>query len=174
MQKIPQRLDAAKQVAAALRYDGYVDLSRLSRLDDLLAEQQGEVKVSLNFDQDEQNIAVLWGSIEAEPKLICQRCHKPDVFFINTTFSFALIQKEEDAEHLPEIYEPLLLSTPEINVFELIEEELILALPIVHFHAEGHPDCSESIEGASFRDKDAGTAEKQNPFSVLETLKLKS
>jgi uncharacterized protein len=171
-QQIPQRLDPFKQIGAGLKYDGFVSLDRLSRLDGLIADQQGKVKVSFRFYRDEQKIAVVSGKVEASLKLVCQRCHDIDEFLAESEFCFALLRKEEDAQYLPEMYEPLVLQAPELDIFELIEEELILTLPIVHYHDESYGGaCAEAAKNTTFGATDVDSEVKPNPFAVLEKLK---
>ncbi len=166
-QQIPQRLDPFKQIGAGLIHEGSVSLNRLSRLEGLLANQDGEVHLTLRFDRDEQKMAVVAGELKAELNLLCQRCNAIDQFQVDSEFRFALLRSEDEIENLPEIYEPLVLESPELDVFELIEEELILALPIVHYHEDS---CSEDL-GQSFGEIADDEEERSNPFSVLEQLK---
>jgi len=166
-QQIPQRLDPFKYIGGGLELAGSVALERLTRLDDLLANKQGNVQISIRFSRDEQKFAVVSGEIETEVNLVCQRCRAVDTISIASEFRFALLRKEADIQSLPESYEPMLLDKPELDIYELIEEELILALPIVHYHEEGN--CSEALQ-KSFG-KDVNVEEKPNPFSVLEKLK---
>lgn len=167
-QQIPQRLDPFKYIGGGLELAGSIALESLTRLDGLLVNQEGEVKISLRFFRDEQKIAVISGEIEAQVALICQRCTDTDKVLIASEFRFALLRKEQDMQNLSQGYEPLILEEAELDVYELIEEELILSLPLVHYHDDGV--CSELFK-KSFGQIDVVTEEKPNPFSVLEKLK---
>ena len=52
-----------------------------------------------------------------------------------------LIAAEADASRVPEELEPVLAPEGRIRVGELVEEELLLTLPIVPLHAEGERLC---------------------------------
>jgi len=50
------------------------------------------------------------------------------------SFKFALINSEEEIELLPEEFEPYLVEGDEQSIIELIEDELLLCLPMVTIH----------------------------------------
>ncbi len=167
-QLIPQRLDPFKQVGAGTEMKGNIPLNCLERLEGLLADSEGSVSVHLHFFRDEQRIAVISGKIDAVLSLTCQRCLTVEKVNIEGAFLFALLRSEEDAHSLPDIYEPLVLDKPEIDLHALVEEELILALPIVFYHSE----VCQPLDGkTTFGDQVEGAEKKPNPFAVLEKLK---
>jgi methionyl-tRNA formyltransferase len=71
-----------------------------------------------------------------------------------------------EAEALPDAYDPLLLETPLIRPRDLIEDELILAVPAVPRHAEG--SCAPPAFEAGGED---ALVERPNPFAALAALK---
>nr|MBA2816722.1 50S ribosomal protein L32 [Candidatus Pantoea persica] len=79
------------------------------------------------------------------------------------------VSSDEQAEALPEAYEPV--DFGEIDMLAVIEDELILlALPVVPVHDSEHCEVSEAdmVFG-----KLPAEAEKPNPFAVLASLKRK-
>jgi len=167
-QHIPKRLDPFKQIGSGIDISGQIELKSLARLEDLLADQEGAVEVSLSFYRDEQGFAIVAGDVAATVNLACQRCLQADALDLVGEFAFALIREQSEAGSLPEGYEPLILDTPELDLHELVEEELILTLPIVHYHQQG---CHAESQGDSFGGDKNETLEKPNPFAVLEKLK---
>lgn len=167
-QHIPQGLDPFKQIGSGNEIGGQIALEKLSRLDGLLANQEGFVSAALQFYRDEQHIAVVSGQIASDLHLTCQRCLQADEVSISGEFTFALIRDEAHIDNLPDGYEALVLDKPELNLYALIEEELILSLPIVHFH-DGQ--CKDGEQKMSFGELDKNTGEKANPFAVLDKLK---
>ncbi len=55
---------------------------------------------------------------------------------LESTTHVALILAEADAAEVPEELEPVLARAGRISIGELVEEELLLALPIVPLHEE--------------------------------------
>ena len=170
-QQLPQRLDPFKQIGAGVELEGYVELARLTRLDGLFVDNNGSVRLTLRFYRDEQKIAVIKGELFSQVSLLCQRCLSTDLIDIESQFSFALLKNEKDISHLPESYEALVLDEPVLDLYALIEDELILALPIVHFHEKKCVENSLAIDDSSSGFSE--TAKQVNPFTVLGKLKPK-
>ena len=74
---------------------------------------------------------------------------------------------EERAKQLPKSMDPVILGEGQADLYTIIEDELLLNLPMVSYHKE---DC---IEQTSFgEDNTEESAESSsNPFQVLEQLK---
>jgi len=78
----------------------------------------------------------------------------------------ALVESEMAAGSLPEEYDPLLCTADALSLFDLVEDELMLALPIVAAHARG--ECQSGPVGEC---PDQAPADRPNPFAVLSRLK---
>ena len=66
-----------------------------------------------------------------------------------------------------------MVEEPTVEVIEMLEEEILLALPIVPMHETN--ECHEKVEViAPAKNQDSNTAKgtKQNPFAVLKNLKV--
>ena len=102
--------------------------------------------------------------------MTCQRClHAVDVP-LDVDRSFRFVADEATAEALDdECEEDLLALSREFNLRELIEDELLMALPVVPRHDE----CPEEVpmESSSEGFEEAGE-QKANPFAALASLKL--
>ena len=152
-------------VAARRGFTGRLPLSSMPRLRDALAGDQGEVAFALQFDRDALQVPYVELRIDAGLPLLCQRTLQRFVFPVALVQRLGLIRDEADEAALPEGYEPLLLAQDGgLRPVELVEDELILAVPVVPV-APG----SESIE----RDWPVSAEEevRANPFSALAALK---
>ena len=81
-------------------------------------------------------------------------------------FKFALVNSEEDFELLPEEFEPYLLAGEEQSIIDLVEDELLLSLPMVTVHENACSDYLASQEKAIMAAKEA-----EHPFAALRALK---
>ena len=95
--------------------------------------------------------------IEAQLPVICQRCLEEMQVHLNLTFNYIIcnalpteIDENNDTDWLE--------AAPEMNLQELIEDELLLAMPISPMHDH---DCSK---------QSMQSGEKPNPFAVLQGL----
>lgn len=104
--------------------------------------------------------------------LECQRCLEVYSHPLSVEFKLVLVQSEAEAEHLADEYEPLLTDREQIRTAELIEDELMLALPIVAMHAN-EDDCSVQLDRQQGMADEAAEQHKPNPFEALKALKRK-
>jgi uncharacterized protein len=98
-------------------------------------------------------------SLQTELPLVCQRCFAPMPQAMDLQFEFALC--DEPPEALLEDEQVDWLDTQEESSVEsLVEDELLMALPIAVMHEEACADLQQTA------------GDKPNPFSVLKQLKL--
>jgi uncharacterized protein len=165
--ELPEILDAWRMVAARREFKGRVALAALPRLRDALMDAQGDVSFALGFDSDAMQVPHLELRIEAELPLQCQRSLQRFLFPVLLEQRLGLIRDEDDEAGLPEGYEPLLVAADGmLRPLDLVEDELILALPVVPVQPG-----SEAVE----RDWPVSAEEEArvNPFAGLAALKKK-
>ena len=162
---VPEVLDASRMVASRRGVEGRVPLASLTRLRDSLVDTEGEVVYSLDFGTDELKVPFVELRVEASLPLLCQRSLERFELPVTIAQRLGLIRDEADEAALPEGYEALLM--PEdgmLKPIELVEDELILALPVIPVKPG-----TEAME----RDWPAEEAEmaRVNPFAALSALK---
>jgi uncharacterized protein len=171
-ERLPVHIDPIRLAETRRLLEGRIPLAEMTRLGESLQDSDGEVTVSLEFGTDNEGIRFMRGRIQAEVSLECQRCLETMRYPIDSEFALALVRSTVEAEALPSHYEPLLVEGEPLFLRDIIEDELLLALPIVAMHAP--EQCSVSTgtaEEADDRRKDTGATEKDNPFAVLADLK---
>jgi uncharacterized protein len=137
----------------------------------LLAECEScseQIHVNVKFDVDEQGLVVISGNASATVSLTCQRC--TDIFdlALATDFCFSPVKNDQAAENLPSYYDAIELDeNGEVNLLALVEDEIILAIPLIPRHKP--EDCrspADSVWGELPEQLD-----KPNPFDILNKLK---
>ncbi len=136
--KYIQPLQLAKHRA---ELQGQLSLKECVRLKELLADTVGMVHVQVKFGQDEHGFSYIKGSVESVLHLQCQRCMQAMDYFLHAPISLSPVSSEEAAAKLPDYYEPLLLEEERIAVVDLVEDEVLLSLPLAAKHAPG--DCEK-------------------------------
>ncbi|WP_404399245.1 23S rRNA accumulation protein YceD [Idiomarina seosinensis] len=172
--RIPVTADPVKSANKKQTFDGLVPATRLTRFQGMLAEtSHQDLEVEVKFAVDEQGISYFSGTAKTAVKLTCQRCNQPFPVDISTRFAYAPVSSEQDLEELPERYEGVEVNEfGEVNLHGLIEDELILALPLVARHEP--KDCPVDRDAMTWGEIDEGSDESsENPFSVLQELKRK-
>ena len=169
--KLPKLVDPVKNATIRSDYRGVVLSSEMPRLLGAVADIAKEVDVEVNFAKDEQGLSYFQGHMACLTSLICERCNEVFEHPLDVSFCFSPVQsaKEEVEDELPDVYEPVEVNDQgEINLFQTLEDELILSLPIVALHAE--EDCKQKRDNMSFG-KIETVDERPNPFAVLKELK---
>jgi len=170
--KLPKTFDPRKLARQGSQFEGTLALKQFEQLAASIADDQGEVSVFLHFYMSEDHRVVLEGRVETDLKMICQRCLDIADMPVCTEFNLMGVWTDEQAKSLPEGFEPLMLSEEPMALIPLLEEELLLSLPIVAYHPPEVCQVQQSFttnpEGA---DASEAEEERRNPFSVLASLK---
>jgi len=96
---------------------------------------------------------------------VCQRCLDPVIIVIDQAVSLGLVTTIEEGDRLAEGYEPLVLERERIRFADIVEDELILAIPDI----PRHEHCRVMNEEPQKQD-----IERPNPFAVLANLKTET
>ncbi|MES9859325.1 MAG: YceD family protein [Candidatus Thiodiazotropha sp. LLP2] len=168
--RFPDRLDPWRFADLNNQISGRLPFEAFSRLRECLMEADGEVLFDLDFSRDERRYARLDGHIQAELALECQRCLGTLKFPVDREFSVVFVQGLNEAERLPDNLEPCLVEEGVVDFRELVEDELLLALPQVPMH---DTDVCQLPREFALDEADLETeSDKQdNPFAVLSGLK---
>ena len=160
---LPDRVDVARQVQARRIFEGVLPLAAMKRLCAALASTAGEVRYSAAFGKDGLGISCLDLQVEAGLPLVCQRTLEEFIHPVRIDQRLGVIADEADEVALPEGYEPLVAADGHLALADVIEDELILALPVVPLK----PGAPLAWNDPS----DDGKDEVPNPFAALGALK---
>jgi uncharacterized protein len=157
MQKslIINNLEFAK---SQLKLDDNLVTAELVRLAEMLANKdKTRIKFQLMGASKRFSQPSLHLSVQANLVMTCQRCLDEMTVNLDLNFDYLISSAEiNEAEDNDEI--DWLEASHEMNVAELIEDELLLAMPIAPTHAH---DCSKLSRQSG---------EKPNPFAALKDL----
>ncbi len=170
MQKqMPETVNFVRQVELNRTLEGKYPLAKLERLHDFLADSdahdKGQVTAKIEFCHS-VGFASIKGRVSAKLLVECQRCLNPMEIEIDGRFKFALVSSEEEAELLPDEFEPYLLEGEEQSIIELVEDELLLSLPMVIKHNNA---CSAVM--TQQQEEIQAQKEAAHPFAALRDLK---
>lgn len=156
-------IDSLDFAANGKQIDAQVPVGELPRLLDLLDNPQGMLHYSLQGGVDNLGRPVLDVSIDGSCQLRCQRClsgldyaiqHEARLMLCDQASLDVLEDEEEDFDGI--------LADAHLDVLALLEEEILLTLPIAPKHDLGACQVAEG------KNKQEG---EPHPFAVLEKLK---
>jgi len=102
--------------------------------------------------------------------LTCQRCLQPALIPVQAERSFRFVADEATAAAEDEDSdEDVLVASRDFELRELVEDELLMAVPMVPMHAQ----CPDTVQlSASSPEFEASGSEKANPFAALARLRI--
>lgn len=157
-------IDAIDFARKGLAIHDTIALSQFLRLSDLVSAE-GALDYELSGYVDAENKHRLRLHMHGIAPLVCQRCLEPLEFAIDVVTDFILVGDESMIPPQDESDEmkDYLVASIEMRVIDLLEDELLLALP----YAPKHDD--ECADNAGIK----MNSEKQSPFAVLKGLKTR-
>ena len=164
MSALPEMVDAWRSVTARRRFEGSIRVRDMPRLRESLARDDGSIRYELEFGRDELQVPYLSLVAVGRLPLECQRTLEAFELEVSINERLGLIAREEDEAALPPGYEPLLTPSGELKLADVIEDELILALPVVPLK----PGSDQESEAAWSTSPPEGTS---GPFAELARLK---
>lgn len=168
------QLDLKAFAQSAGHIEGHDLLSNYERL---LDETQGQgADRLLNWSargelRNEAGVEQIWLHLSADVSLplTCQRCLAPADIEVTIDRSFRFVDSEELAEEQDEeAQEDVLAISREFKLAELIEDEVLMAMPLVPRHESCPGDVKLAVADPGF---DTASTQKRNPFEVLAKLK---
>lgn len=171
---LPDRLDIKAFTQAGARLTGNDTLLKYQRLAQeaqglhpdlhVIWSAQGQLRTSYGMAGQ----SWLHLQVQATVPMQCQCCLRPVDVALTIDREFRFVADEKTAEELDnDSQEDLLVFSREFALRELIEDELLMELPVVPRHAV----CPEALPmQASDADFEQATADKPNPFAALAGL----
>ena len=167
--KLRKRYHVHREVAQQGCFEGEIALSEMERLGELLhpegdAGETGKVAVRFEFSRNEFDIPTVTGRLQTRLDLECQRCLRPLALPLELDFRLMIDASDEMVRHSS--VDTLYSDDGYIDIAEVVEDELILAVPLVAMHDD--TACNDSWPAS---EAILEPAAKENPFAVLEQLK---
>jgi uncharacterized protein len=159
-------IDSLEFAQAEQSIAGSVPVASLKRLEDVLFDTEGAVSYEVRGGRNARNRPQLELRITGRLHLQCQRCLGLLNYAVDVTNILLLVprgtQADDDLEdpEAPDAIE----ANPELDVAGVIEDEVLLSLPLAPRHPEGA--CASRIERAL-----GEAAQPQTAFAKLAGLK---
>jgi len=165
--ELPETIDPMRLAKVCKVLSGSYELRQFDRVNaSLMDESRAQVFFKIEFSRDEENqLFSVVGDLQTSLPLICQRCMQPMQHQLSAIINMAIVRNESEAENLPAEFEPYIDTGVPVKLQDFIEDELLLAMPLVSCHEE--QECP-----AADKCKHVETA-KEKPFADLKNFKIK-
>jgi uncharacterized protein len=168
--RLPELIDPLVFAERRIELKGTLKITSLSRLEGLLLEPSGTVEIELFFNKQGRH-AFIDGLARVTLIMQCQNCLEAVAVPITTPIKLGLVTALEQADRLPEGYEPLLIDGEKMLLKDIVEDELLLSIPTFPKHQHSCITFENNSPDLVATATEAVTINPQNPFAVLAKLK---
>ena len=169
---LPTLIDPRKLANQGIVLEGPFHAQHLPRLAEAVTSIETPLSALVKFEIDEARAKVASGTLSISVSVVCQLCLDPVTVTLSSDFSAQIIWSEDQLSNVPSDREPWIVVDKMTSLNELLEDEILLALPAVNFHENGmctgDTFLSEDERGNNGED-DQVVAD--NPFNILQQLK---
>ena len=152
-------------VANEAEVRGTIPLDQCPRLAGVVAKVEGETHFELRFCTNGSGRPAVVGEVSAIAWLQCQRCTEPYEQTLRSDVRVEIVD-DLDADSRQPGFEPM-ATVEAVTIVEIVETELLLAMPAVPVHAAGECEIDEA-----YRVSEEDTR-RPSPFAALKELNLK-
>jgi len=164
----PATIDPAQLADQGAELSGELPVTSMPRLAESCLDKQGSVGVDLKFGREGvERLRFMRGIVRARVRLTCQRCLEPMTLTIETMSDMIVLRPGERPEL--EGQDDTLVVARAMPLSEFVEDELLLALPMIPKHAPDQCPARDHVGAAP----KASSAPRAHPFAGLKTLKPK-
>lgn len=173
--RLPNIIDLTRVSTQGADYVGHFSLSGMPRLADVLTHTQGDCEldgaIEYNASRTKGERWSVVGSIKTTLSLQCQRCLDDMALEVDAPLNVLVVQAQYTPSEDTEIPVFELDDQGQLDLNALVEEELLLHIPLVAKH-DSIEACNQDMLGRATEYVLEPEAEiKQNPFAVLQQLK---
>ena len=164
----PDWIQPERAAQARRSFAGSMPLSRLKRVQDMLLEPEADDAIDFEIKvwRDDQRIIRVDCALTGQVPMRCQRTLKRYLQPVDSESTLAVIDSEAELSALPDDLEPKVCVDGQLRLAELVEDELLLALPLVPVRPDSVP-----IEQAGDVFESPAEPARSHPFAGLADLR---
>ncbi|MDA9003895.1 YceD family protein [bacterium] len=167
---LPRVVDPRKLAKKHQLLQGLVSTKDMPRVQALMnpSEAVCDFTVSMHF-QVVDHKPVVDGSFEGQLPVDCLRCLQPMLYTLSGSMRLGIVIDEDMIAIMDSTREPWIVPEKMVNLCEAVEDEILLAMPMVVYHDYQCVPVERFTVGDA---KDIASLEdKPNPFAALKMLK---
>ena len=131
---LPTQIDPRKLAQQGISLEGEFAAEDLTRLSESVEAVTGPLKASLQFSLDESRQPMITGEASVCVDVICQRCLDIVNIEIKAAIALQVVWSEDHIANVAPDYEPWVVVDKIADLDVVVEDEILLALPIVNYH----------------------------------------
>lgn len=148
-------------------FAGELAVKNLPRLVQAIGGDKGSIKVHLVADRG-SGFARLHGKLEGVLNIRCQRCGKRYDWSLDAAVNLRLVFSEPEEKAALQGSDPYLVENDELPVKELVEDEVLLTLPMLVRCKTCENAISAAAPAKKAKQKEEVETRRDNPFAALK------
>ncbi len=133
-------LDVGQLAAQRTQLEREFPIDGFERVRSSLARPEGQAAAHFRFHVA-GNYPALEGAVRAKAWLVCQRCLQEFEATVESPVRVAFVGRDAEAGRVPDEYDAVTAPGGRLELLEFVEDELLLALPLVPMHPTPQ-DCT--------------------------------
>ena len=151
--KLPARFKAAEAVARRQLLTGVLPVALLPRLAEALSGPAELLTISAEFQTHPRSVGRAKGRITGLLPLTCQRSLQVFDWPLDVSFDWIMVRDEAEEERLLADADPVMLDDEQLLLHEAIEDEVLLALPLIPLAPDAPMPSVPEASGAASKGK---------------------
>lgn len=135
---LPKTIDPWRLIKKHAELIGDLPLREFPRLQAMHDQGAQMAHVELFFQITKEGVPLIKGKVQATLQLICERCNDAMEYKMEQSIMLSPVKDDEAAKRLPGDIDPLLLTETDTVLAQIIEDEILLNLPMVTKHDDAH------------------------------------
>lgn len=177
LNRLPVDVNPFRLVEQKKRLTGAMPFQQMPRLAETALPETGDFEVDLEFTRSISGLPIIQGHVRGAVMLECQRCLQAVEFPVDSEIQVALTTFQSDERPEQEGFEAWLVEDDRLFIQDFVEDEILLALPLVARHEQCEPvrelieALPSEIPATEASQTDDVPEGKKNPFAVLKDWK---
>ena len=167
--ELPTLVDPYLYATQGKELSGVINFSSMERFSAMTKSAEQDASYKLLFCYDPDHRCCIQGNATIEIKLECARCLQLFSYIIDANFQLYPVANGA-ADNLSKQLEIVELQDGVVSVVDIVEDELILSLPMAQVHADLDPSCRSQPAVGTFENNAA--TEQKNPFALLKNISV--
>jgi len=144
-----QLVDQASEIEGLFKPSNSVRLVDALSLDGVMGEGLPDIEVRLSFDRDNRGRPAVRGRCNWQMESDCVRCDQSLMLDLEADFSLIIVEQEETLSKLNQNEDGIVADGKWIHLVDIIEDPILLAIPMAPRHSSCAQDAIGHIAGAS-------------------------
>ena len=144
-----QLVDQASEIEGLFKPSNSVRLVDALSLDGVMGEGLLDIEVRLSFDRDNRGRPEVRGRCNWQMESDCVRCDQSLMLDLEADFSLIIVEQEETLSKLNQNEDGIVADGKWIHLVDIIEDPILLAIPMAPRHVNCEQDANGHNAGAS-------------------------